>query len=94
MTFMPEIIFLDLGLPKVSGYDVCRAIRKQPGGENMLIFAVTGWGQDEDRTKSKEAGFNAHLVKPVEYAVLRTLMDSVGWWSEKKQDGSKEPSCR
>jgi PAS domain S-box-containing protein len=73
-TYKPDVIFLDLGMPNMNGYDACRAIRKQPAGKGILIFALTGWGQDEDRQKSTEAGFNGHLVKPVEYAVLSKLL--------------------
>ena len=76
-TYRPEIILLDIGLPKMSGYEVCRAIREQSWGKDIVIVALTGWGQDEDRRKSKEAGFDEHLVKPVDYNVLlRLLADS------------------
>jgi CheY-like chemotaxis protein len=73
----PELILLDIGLPKMTGHDVCRAIRQQPWGEEMVIIAVTGWGQDDDRRRSQEAGFNGHLVKPVAPEVLKQLMADV-----------------
>ena len=66
-TYQPHIIVLDIGLPNMSGYDVCRAIREQSWSKGVAIVALSGWGQDEHRRKSKEAGFDAHLVKPVDY---------------------------
>ena len=61
--FAPEIVFLDLGMPGRSGYDVARALRDQ-NGERLVIVAVTGWGQPEDRERTVLAGFDHHLVKP------------------------------
>ena len=72
--FRPHIVLLDLGLPGMSGYDACRALRAQPGGRDIAIVAVSGWGQEEDRRKSREVGFDAHLVKPVEYPKLVELL--------------------
>ncbi|HEX3151551.1 MAG TPA: PAS domain-containing protein [Gemmataceae bacterium] len=66
----PDAIVLDIGLPKLNGYEACRRIRQQAGGAEMTIIAVTGWGQDDDRRKSREAGFNGHLVKPVDPSAL------------------------
>lgn len=74
----PEIVLLDIGLPKMSGYEVCRAIRKQANGsgKNIIIIALTGWGLDDDRAKSKAAGFDGHLVKPQENnALLKMISD-------------------
>jgi len=73
-TFRPEVVFLDIGLPKLNGYDVCRVIREQSWGKNVVIVALTGWGQNEDYSRSQEAGFNHHLVKPVESATLERIM--------------------
>jgi two-component system CheB/CheR fusion protein len=73
-TFRPDIVLLDLGLPKLNGYDTARRIREQPWGKTMLLVAMTGWGQPEDRRKSAEAGFNLHLVKPVNQDVLMKLL--------------------
>jgi CheY-like chemotaxis protein len=64
--FQPDVVLLDIGLPRLNGYDVCRRLRAQPYGKNMLVVAVTGWGQEEDRRQSHEAGFDKHLVKPVD----------------------------
>jgi PAS domain S-box-containing protein len=72
--FRPDVILLDIGMPKMNGYDACRAIRQQPGGRSIAIIAMTGWGQDEDRRKSRDAGFDYHLVKPVDFQQLMTLL--------------------
>jgi CheY-like chemotaxis protein len=66
-SFRPEVILLDLGLPKMNGCDACRKIREQPWGKDMILIAVTGWGQEQDRQQTKEAGFDGHLVKPVKH---------------------------
>jgi len=73
-TFLPDLVLLDIGLPKLNGYEVCRRIRELPGGERIVVVALTGWGQEQDRRKSKEAGFNEHLVKPIEYGELMKLL--------------------
>jgi PAS domain S-box-containing protein len=72
--FRPDIVLLDIGLPKLNGYEVARKIRDLPSGKNAILVALTGWGQDEDRQKSKDAGFDGHLVKPVEQGVLTKLL--------------------
>jgi CheY-like chemotaxis protein len=72
--FRPDLIVLDIGLPKLNGYDACRRIREKPWARDTLIVAATGWGQDEDRRRSKEAGFDLHLVKPVDAAELSRLL--------------------
>jgi PAS domain S-box-containing protein len=74
--FKPDIVLLDLGLPKMNGYDVCRSIRQQPWGRGIFIVAVTGWGQSDDRSRTRAAGFNDHLVKPIDYEVVRKLLAS------------------
>ncbi len=74
----PDVVLLDLGLPTLSGYEVCKRIRQQPWGREMFVIALTGWGQDEDRQKTREAGFDGHLVKPVAYDALLRLLDSLG----------------
>lgn len=79
----PEIILLDIGLPKLNGYDVCRAIRAQDWAKEIKIVALSGWGQQEDRRRSREAGFDAHFVKPVDLAALvKRLVDSQGVGAE------------
>ena len=74
----PEVVLLDIGLPRLDGYEVCRRVREQPWGKNIFIIALTGWGQEDDRRKSEEAGFNGHLVKPVDYDQLLQLLGSLG----------------
>lgn len=73
----PELMLLDIGLPKMNGYEVARQIREQPWGQEMVIVALTGWGQDQDRQKSRDAGFNGHLVKPMEITTLMNLLDDL-----------------
>jgi PAS domain S-box-containing protein len=75
-THRPEVVLLDIGLPKLNGHEVCRRVREQPWGQNITIIALTGWGQDSDRRKSHEAGFNGHLVKPVDYDELLELLSA------------------
>lgn len=76
-TFQPDVALLDIGLPEISGYDVARKIREQPWGKTMVLVALTGWGQVEDRQKSKEAGFDGHMVKPVDHEALLKLLDEL-----------------
>lgn len=72
--FHPHLILLDIGLPGLSGHEVAREIRKAPWGKNVVLAAVTGWGQDEDKRKSQEAGFNYHFVKPVDPTEIHKLI--------------------
>lgn len=72
--FRPDAVMLDIGMPKLDGYEVARRIRQQPWGKEVLIVALTGWGQEEDRARSKEAGIDRHFVKPVEYSELLGLL--------------------
>ncbi|MGH8659221.1 MAG: hybrid sensor histidine kinase/response regulator [Gammaproteobacteria bacterium] len=72
--FRPNVLLLDIGLPKLNGFETARKIREQPWGNGMVLVALTGWGQEEDRRRSEEAGFNAHLVKPVDIAALTKLL--------------------
>jgi CheY-like chemotaxis protein len=74
---LPDAVLLDIALPRLDGYEVCRRIRQQPWGRDLVIVALTGWGQEEDRQKSTEAGFNTHLVKPVDDEVLMNLLASL-----------------
>lgn len=75
-SFNPEVILLDIGLPRLNGYEVCRWIRAQQSSHRMVIIAQTGWGQEETRQKTRDAGFDHHMVKPVEpNALLKILND-------------------
>ena len=67
------MILLDLGMPNMNGYEACRRIREQPWGKKPAIIALTGWGQEEDRQRSKEAGIDHHLVKPIKMATFHEL---------------------
>jgi signal transduction histidine kinase/CheY-like chemotaxis protein len=71
----PDLVLLDIGLPVMDGHAVCRHLRQQDWGREMPIVALTGWGQDRDRERSRESGFDAHLVKPAEPQALQDLFD-------------------
>jgi CheY-like chemotaxis protein len=71
--FQPHIVLLDIGLPGMNGYEVAQRLRAQPGMEKALLVALTGYSQDDDRRRSQEAGFNAHLVKPADLETLQAL---------------------
>jgi PAS domain S-box-containing protein len=73
--FRPDIVLLDIGLPKLNGYQAARRIRAQPWGRKLFLVAVTGWGQDEDKQRAREAGFDLHLTKPVDLARLEQILD-------------------
>jgi signal transduction histidine kinase len=70
----PDVILLDIGLPRLDGYEAARRIRKQPRDKGVILVALTGWGQDEDRRRSEEAGFDAHMIKPVDLDALANLL--------------------
>jgi CheY-like chemotaxis protein len=91
--FRPDVVLLDIGLPKLNGYEVCRRIRQQPWGKGIVLFAVTGWGQEEDRRRSREAGFDYHLVKPVDPNGLLLLLASLPMGTERARSmGTPAPS--
>ncbi len=72
--FRPDVVLLDIGLPKLNGYEAARQIRQQSGGANIVLIALTGWGQEEDRRRTREAGFDHHLTKPLDLAVLQKIL--------------------
>jgi len=72
--FQPEIAFLDIGLPKLDGYELAQAIRRETWGEHMVLFALTGWGHETDRLRARAAGFNGHLTKPIDPDSIDTLV--------------------
>jgi CheY-like chemotaxis protein len=72
--FAPDIVMLDIGMPRMNGYEACRCLRGQEAGSAAVIIAVTGWGQDEDRAKAREAGFDLHLTKPVDPLAVEALL--------------------
>lgn len=69
-TFKPDIVLLDLGMPRMDGYTAARQIRARPWGAQVILAALTGWGQQQDRDRTADAGFDIHLVKPVDQAAL------------------------
>lgn len=73
----PKFVLLDIGLPGMDGYEVATKLREEPGCRAAVIIAVSGYGQEEDRRRSREAGFDHHLVKPVEVDRLVSLMTQV-----------------
>jgi PAS domain S-box-containing protein len=73
----PDVVLLDLGMPKLNGYDACRYIRQQPWGKDMFLIAVSGWGQESDRRRAEEARFNRHMLKPVDPSELMKVIESL-----------------
>jgi len=76
--FRPSVVLLDLGMPGMDGFEVARRIRQMPRGDKLRMIALTGWGQAEDRRRSAEAGFDHHLVKPVDFSALQGVLASLG----------------
>ncbi len=76
MQFKPDMVMMDIGMPKLNGYEAARRIRQQPWGQGMVLVALTGWGQADDRRKSANAGFDHHVVKPLELDDLLNLLES------------------
>jgi two-component system, chemotaxis family, CheB/CheR fusion protein len=76
--FRPRVALLDIGLPDISGYEVARALRQAPWATDLLLVAVTGWGQDQDKQRALEAGFDHHLTKPIEPDELERLLQAIG----------------
>ena len=70
----PDVVLLDIGMPKLNGYDTCRRIRAEPWGQRLVLIALTGWGQEQDKRRTEDAGFDAHVVKPVDPSALLTLL--------------------
>jgi CheY-like chemotaxis protein/anti-sigma regulatory factor (Ser/Thr protein kinase) len=70
----PAVVLLDLGMPTMDGYEVARRIRARPEGRDVVLIALTGWGQEDDRRRSREAGFDHHLIKPADLQALQTAL--------------------
>ena len=85
--FRPDVVVLDIAMPKLNGYEVARKIREQSWGEDMVLIALTGWGQKQDRQRTQEAGFDAHLTKPVNYEAIMEIL-------VKLAPNKKQNACR
>jgi CheY-like chemotaxis protein len=92
--FAPDVVFLDIGLPVMNGYTVVRALRELPEFNNVYIAAVTGWGQDEDRRKAREAGFDSHFTKPLSPTMLTDVLATIAHRMPSGQDGASTPRTR
>jgi CheY-like chemotaxis protein len=79
----PELVFMDLGMPRMNGYDAARLIRSQPECKGTVLVALTGWGQEEDRRRSYEAGFDHHIVKPIDFSAVEKLLKELNGSGEK-----------
>src|SRR5262249_24725373 len=75
--FRPHLILLDIGMPRLNGHETARRIRERPWNDEVVLVALTGWGQDEDRRMSDEAGFNSHMGKPIEPSALEKLLAGI-----------------
>ena len=74
LEFRPDVVLLDLGMPKMTGYEAVRAIRKNATVDGIRIYALTGWGQESDKQRTREAGFDGHITKPIDTAMLESLI--------------------
>jgi CheY-like chemotaxis protein len=72
--YRPDAVLMDIGLPEMDGYEVCRRIRSEPWGRDMVLIALTGWGHEEDKRRAREAGFDDHLTKPADLDELRRVL--------------------
>jgi CheY-like chemotaxis protein len=86
--FAPQVVLLDIGLPGQNGYEVARRIRLAPRGAGIFLIAVTGWGQEADKQLAKEAGFDRHLTKPVDFEKLQALL------AQRDEGGAERPAAR
>jgi CheY-like chemotaxis protein len=75
-SYRPAVVLLDLGMPEMDGYEVAKRIRERPEFDDVMLIALTGWGQDDDRRRAHEAGFDHHLVKPADISSLQELLQS------------------
>jgi CheY-like chemotaxis protein len=88
--FHPDIVLLDIAMPKLNGYEAASKIRQEPWGKNIILIALTGWGQQQDRSRTKEAGFDVHLTKPVNYQAIAKLLNDLSG----DACGAKPPAAR
>jgi CheY-like chemotaxis protein len=85
----PDIVLLDIGMPRLDGYEVARRIRATSVGKKALLVAMTGWGQDEDRNRAQSAGFDEHMTKPVDPELLATALAAQGAWKVRRAAGTQ-----
>lgn len=85
-TFRPDVAFIDIGMPDLSGYEVAQELRREPWGAGICLVALTGWGQDDDRQRAKDAGFDQHMTKPVDPEALERLLVERTFSSARKID--------
>jgi PAS domain S-box-containing protein len=90
--FRPDVVVLDIAMPKLNGYEAARKIRSQPWGKQMVLIALTGWGQQQDRRRTQEAGFDAHLTKPVNYGAIMEILAKLPATTAGTKDPSSAPS--
>lgn len=76
--FQPRIVFLDLGMPEMNGYEAARRIRSERAGQQAQLIALSGWGQDLDKKRARDAGFDLHLVKPADIDILEEILAACG----------------
>jgi signal transduction histidine kinase/ActR/RegA family two-component response regulator len=92
--FLPEIVLLDIGMPKLNGYEVAQALRARPSQRGVTLIAVTGWGQREDKRRAAEAGFDHHLVKPIDPEMLRQVIAGKARPAETQRPDNVRPFVR
>jgi CheY-like chemotaxis protein len=73
-SYRPDVVLLDIGMPGMDGFEVARRIRENRNNDNLVLIALTGWGQAEDRNRTQAAGFDHHLVKPADITALQTVL--------------------
>jgi len=94
LEFAPDVLFLDIGLPVMNGYAVARTLRAKPEFTHVHIAAVTGWGQEEDRRKAREAGCDSHFTKPLSLAMLEDLLSTIAQRRLEETDAVGTPRTR
>ena len=77
LDYRPDVVLLDIGLPKLDGYEVAKRLRQQPALQSVVLVAMTGYGQESDRRRSQEAGFDHHLVKPGDFGKVLQILATV-----------------
>jgi PAS domain S-box-containing protein len=88
--FRPEVVLMDVGMPRLNGYEATRRIREQPWGQGMAVIALTGWGQEGDKARSQEAGCNGHLVKPINLSDLEELLTELEGAAAQRESNQRE----